>query len=278
MKKLAFILVLTPLLWGCSKKSPTTVTNTVYQSKLIIASIFLRNPGQEYFFEQVDIYSDPTPDPGQCMAVVKAGGSSFTLPQAFYSTGLVSFNDTARLPYPGIPCSLIVTTVLGSSRGGGISIPGSYSLITPSRGDTLPWGDVTVSWNLAPYATWYELHVSYTAYMGGIMLGNADTLIVATGSSTKVPHAFFRKYQSANNLVGWVQLCAHDGAIGSPGGIGNLTGDIKGFFYTTFEDTGTSYSRDFRMGSPKSFLKVALPPLIPEEKRRQYLLRAFGVA
>jgi hypothetical protein len=274
MKKLAFIFVLVPLVCGCSKK---TVTNTVYQSKLVLASInyslWPSPPGQ--FWGEVDFYSDPAPDPGRCSVQIKAGSTQLQFSDPYYIPGGISYYGTDSLPYSGTPCSLSVATNLGSSQGV-VSIPGSYSLVsTPAQYDTVPWGDVDVSWTSAQNASWYELDVSYGAWMGGIYLGNADTVLIATGTSMRIPRVFFSKYMSASYAWVYFTLGAHDGALKTPGAAGNLTGDIKGFYYSTFVDT--SATRSFYMGTPKGLQGAVPPPQISEEKRRQAILRAFGV-
>lgn len=274
MKKLAIILVLVPLLWGCSQK---TVTNTVYQSKIVLASInySLSPPPPGRFWEEVDFYSDPAPDPGRCSVQIKARDTQLQFSNPRYFQGGISYYETDSLPYPGTPCSLSVATNLGSSQSV-VSIPGPYSLVSPpSQNDTVPWGDVDISWTPAQHASWYELDVGYSANRGGIYLGSADTVLIATGTSIRIPHAFFSKYMSASFAEVSFELGAHDGALTTPGAAGNLTGDIKGFYYSTFVDSNAI--RSFLMGTPKSFQGAVPPPQISEEKRRQAILRAFGV-
>lgn len=278
MKKLVVLLLVAVALFGCSKKETPTATTTV-QAKFILAEFNLTRwwGSNLWFYEWVAVYSDPAPNVTQCSAQMKFGATSYQLTE--YKSqwpGGVGLQDTFHFPYPGIACSLFVNTNVGNSRSGGVSAPGSYTINSPAAGDTLPWGDVALSWSQAQYATWYDLSLNYSAYNGTNHLGDADTQLIATGTSVQIPQAFFRKYGSSTYASAYFSVNAHAGAAPGAGAVGNLTGDIKGVFYSTFGDSGSS--RSFYMGSPKLALGSATPhPQITHERRRQFIIRAFGL-
>ena len=277
MKKLVVLLLVASALFGCSKKENPTATTI--QAKFILAELALYRWGgsNPYQYEWVQIFSDPAPNLSQCSAQMKFGTTTF--PLTWYKSqmpGGVQLGDTFHFPYPGIACSLFVNTNVGNSRSGGVSAPGSYTINSPATGDTLPWGDVALSWSQAQYATWYDLSLSYSAYNGTNYLGDADTQLVTTGTAVSIPQAFFRKFSSSTYVSASFQLYAHAGAVPGAGAVGNLTGDIKGFFYSTLQDSISS--RWFYMGSPKLGPGAATPhPQISQEKRRQFIIRAFGL-
>jgi len=277
MKKLAVLLLVAVTLFGCSKKSPTATTTV--QAKFIVAELNLYRwwGSTPYFYEWVEILSDPAPNVAQCSAQMKFGTTSFQLTSYKYQgPGGVGLQDTFHFPYPGIACSLFVNTNVGNSRSGGVSAPGTYTINSPPDRDTLAWGDMAISWSQAQYATWYDLSLNYYAYNGTNHLGDADTQLIATGTSALIPQAFFRKYGSSTYVEAYFSVNAHTGAAPGAGAVGNLTGDIKGVFYSTFGDSGSS--RYFYMGSPKLALGSATPhPQISHEKRRQFIIRAFGL-
>jgi len=277
MKKLAVLLLVAVTLFGCSKKSPTATTTV--QAKFIVAEFNLYRwwGSSPNFYEWVEVFSDPAPNLTQSSAQMKFGATTYQVTRDKSQwPGGVQLMDTFHFPYPGIACSLFVNTNVGNSRSGGVSAPGSYTINSPGAYDTLPWGDVALSWSQAQYATWYDLYLNYSAYNGTNHLGDADTQFIVTGTSVQIPQAFFRKYGSSTYVDAYFSLNAHAGAAPGAGAVGNLTGDIKGVFYSTFEDSGSS--RWFYMGSPKLALGSVTPhPQISHEKRRQFIIRAFGL-
>jgi hypothetical protein len=287
MKKLAVLFLVAGIaagFLGCSKSSPTSNTVTVHdttyvnQAKIVLASIDASYNGFPLHYslqEWVDIFSDPTANIAQSSAQIKAGGTSFYCTwDSLRMPGAIGFADTIPVPYPGIPCSLIVNTNLGSGRAGGVSIPGGYTLSTPRNGDTLAWGDLVVAWSPSQYATWYDLYIDYAAYNGMTLLGYAYTELFPTSTSTVVPLSFFRQYSGATYVSAWLYVDAWNGPSPAPGGSGNVTGEFKGFFNCSFSDTSNSAS--FYMGSPKAPLGASpAPPRISREERRERLLKAF---
>lgn len=271
MKKLAFILVLTPLLWGCTKKVVTTVTTV--QNKFISAEINRYCSGTSYV--DVALYSDPAPDAALCSAwAVAVGIPMFELTRKVQKPDGVWWYDGFNSPFPAEHCSLFVSSNIGSSRGGG-SIPGTYAFLVPIPYDTLPWGDVQVSWTSSLYATWYDLGVSCFADSETRTIGSWDTTLILHDNMALIPLGFFRRYPSATSVETYLNLYAHGGMKPTPGGSGNMVGDIKGIFYSTFQDSGSL--RRFFMGSPKLKRETTPPPVISREKRRQVIFRALGV-
>ena len=283
MKKLAVLLLAAGIaagLLGCSKSSPTTTTVTVAQSGWVAANVYLsRYSGSNLRFDEyVDIYSDPLADPALCSAQMKFGSTSFGLRQATgwgYGYGYpISFYDTLPCPYPVASCSVLVTTNVGSSRAG-VSFPGSYQLTAPwPRGDTLPWGALSVAWTQAQYASWYQVVVYYSAYDTNY-IGSGDTMLFLTGTSATFPQAFFQKYPNTRYISGDAEVYAYGGPMPVPGAAGNMAGDFNGFFFSGFSDSlSSSY---FYMGTPGPIVGAQAPShRISQEKRREAILKAFG--
>jgi hypothetical protein len=249
----------------------------VTPSKVVLAEIFLwRFPGGPYpFRESVFVVSDSIFDIGRCSAQMKFGNSLFQLSDKQQFPGRVLFSDTIHFPYPGVPCSLLVSTNLGASEGGGVSIPGDYRMTVPKMNDTLPRSaDVLICWVAAQNATWYDLYVYCFAESSHRAIGFSDTTLILTGTSVVLTNAFFQKFPSAQYEDVYARVTAHGGAV--PGvGRNNMVGDIKGFFYSTFLDTG-SY-RYFYVDTPRYMEERKPAILISTEKRHQAILRAFGV-
>ncbi len=272
-----FLFLAASLLTGCSKKSPTTVT-TVVQHKFITAE-FLRSYWRGSY-ENVAVLSDPAPSAAQCTARAVVAGIPFTLAHKEQKPTGVSWNDYYSFPYPATDCSLYVVSNVGSSRGGGVNMPGSYSFLVPIPYDTLPWGDVRVSWTRSLYAAWYDLDLSCYAESAYLYLGGMDTTLILSDTTVLVPLAFFRKYPRATSVEATISLNAHGGPMPAPGGSGNMLGDIRGFFYSTYEDPG-GYYRRFCIGSPWPNRETVPAPPAPQdskERRKQAILRAFGLA
>jgi hypothetical protein len=281
MKKLAVLFLAAGIaagFLGCSKSSPTNTTTTVTRSVVVWAGFDMsRSPPYTDFRETADIFSDPGADPAQCSAQMKFGSTAFVLPREdmWGLPGYVSFYDTLPFPYPGITCSVFVTTNLGACRAGGVSLPGSYRITAPQM-DTLPWGDLAVAWTQAQNAAWYDVWVYFTALdtITGY-IGSDDTTLFATGTSANVSQAFLRKYSNAHYIVVNTSVDAHAGPMPGAGAVGNMAGDLKGFFISTFSDSVTSSS--CYMGTQGVKLGTQTPsPQISKEKRREAILKAFG--
>lgn len=268
-----FLFLAVSLLIGCSKKSPTTVT--VVQSKFITAEFLRSYWGGSY--ANVALLSDPAPSAAQCTARAVVAGGHYTLTTKEQRPTGVYWNDYTPFPYPATDCSLYVVSNVGSSAGGGVSMPGSYSYLVPIEYDTLPWGDVRVSWTRSLYAAWYDLDMSCYADSAYRYIGGMDTTLILSDTTVLIPLAFFRKYPQATSVEVNISLYAHGGAMPAPGGSGNMAGDIKGFFYSTYQDPGGNYRR-FYVGTPWPNRETSPSPQDSGERRKQAILRAFGLS
>jgi len=267
MKKLVLILLAVPLLWGCSKKSPTTV-----QSKMIFGEF-------SWWRATAEILGEPTPDPAYTSARARYDTVQFKLSQIEVDPGRI-FLQGSMIGYPpaGTLCSLVVSSNLGGSRGAVVK-PGSSWFKLPISGDTLPWGDVQLSWTASEGASWFELqaHCSASDTLGRY-LGSADTALVVYDTLAVIPAGFFQRYPAAPYVYVSAQIYPHTGA--NPGWqTGNMIGEIRGFLIGTGGDGYVS----FHVGTPPPGLGLLNPgaiphgPLVSEDRRRAFLLRAFGV-
>jgi len=275
MKRLVLVLPFLLLLFhACSKKSPTS--NAVL-SKFIVAEFEVYQQYMSYFrfTEQVEVYSDPAPDLTRCSVQMKFGDISLYPAKKEQRVGGVQWNDTLHFPYPGVDCSLYVNTDVGLTRGGNVSTPGGYRITTPTYYDSMPLGDVRISWSKAQGGSWYDLYLSFTANGSQGYLGDGDTILILAETTAVIPLGFFAKYGPPTFVYAFAQLNAHNGAMPGPGGVANLSGDIKGVFFSTFSDTGGR--RFFRMFGSQPQLSLPLPREISEAQRRLAILRAFGV-
>jgi len=260
MKKLAFILLAVPLLWGCSKKTVTTVVH----SKAAFAEI-------EPLWANVDIISVPAIDPSTARASVWSRNVLHDLTVKTAKLGKLNIWGSWQGPVTGIPCSLVVSTPLGTSRGT-VVIPRDVTILSPIQNDTLPWGDATVVWYCPDQPVWYEISFNYTAYdTNRNQMGYADTQLVTRDTLAVIPAGFLRRYPSAPYICGYGTVYAHTGAY--PGEADNLSGDIRGYLIGT--DWGDGIG--FYMGSPPLGLGSATPPRITEEKRRESLRKFYGM-
>lgn len=275
------------LFFGCSKSSPSATTITkhdttyVSQAKVIYSGIsryYAGGPPAHYATEEIAwIWSDPAANLAQSYAQIKSVNTQFNLTKKQeQGPGMIALQDTLPVPWPGIPCSLIVSTNSGSGRAGNVSISGTFTLNTPRNGDTLAWGDVVASWSPAQYATYYYLYVSYNAYNGTTWLGWADTDTFTTGSSIVIPQAFFRKFGSATYLDANIDVDACNGAKPGPGESGNINGEFKGVFFSMSSDITSCVS--FYMGSPKSLLDIRPMPRISKVEMMKRLFRTFQIS
>lgn len=272
MKKLAFILVLVPPLWGCSKKSPTVVTTV--KTGFVVAEVYHTGWGQ--CSQMADIYSDPVAAASQCSAYIRWGDRTYPLTERLQQPTGVRLSGTSQLPSPVTGCSLYVATNVGASRGGGVNMPGSYSYISPEPYDTLPWGDAVVVWTRSAYATWYEIELNYIADSSSRYLGTVDSVFFLADTSLVVPQAFFKRYPGTTWAMVTGYLWAHGGYLPGPGACGNMSGDFGGFFYSTYLHPGYNTLRFF-IGTPRPGAKPSFPSRMTEERRRKMLLRALGV-
>jgi len=279
MKKLGVfcvVLLATVALFGCSKKSPTATT--VVQGRMIFASFshYTGGGSAPYYYKDVSIYTDPTPDSAKCSAQMNFGSTQFQLQRKWQYIGEVDLSDTLPFPFPSA-CSLFVTTNLGTAKGGGVSSPGSFDITWPLERDTLPWGNLTVSWTQAQNASWYEFNLYYSAYDTTHWLGSGDTTLYPTGTSVTLPQAFFQRYPSATYVSVSIWAGAYSGPAPGAGTSGNVSGDFKGFLVGEGHDHDRN-DRYFYMGTPRLAPGLAhQPPEIDAATRRQRLLRAYGL-
>ncbi len=261
MKKLAFILLAVPLLWGCSKKTVTTVVH----SKAAFAEI-------KPLWANVDIISVPAIDPSAARASVWARNVPHDLKVVKTARfGKLEFWGNWQDPATGIPCSLVVSTPLGTSRGT-VVIPRDVTILSPIQSDTLAWGDVTIVWYCPDQPVWYEMTFDYTAYdTNRHQMGYADTQLVTRDTLAVIPAGFLRRYPTAPYIYGHGGVYAHTGPY--PGEADNFSGDIRGYLIGT--DWGDGIG--FYMGTPLLGLGSAPAPRIADEKRREYLRRLYGL-
>ena len=273
MKKYALILLAIPLLVGCSKKSPTAVTTV--KTGFVVAEVYHNGWGQ--VTQTADIYSDPVAVASQCSAYIRWGYRTYPLTERLQQPTGVRLSGTSPLPTPVTDCSLYVVTNLGSSRGGGVNMPGSYSYISPAPYDTLSWGDVGVFWTRSAYATWYEIELYYTADSAGQYLGTVDSVFFLADTSLVLSQTFFKRYPGTTWAAVTGYLFAHGGNLPGPGARGNMVGDFGGFFYSTYVQPGYNTLR-FYIGTPWPATEPPVPHRMTEERRREMLLRALGVS
>jgi hypothetical protein len=199
------------------------------------------------------------------------GSQAFWLSKKWVQPGGLEVRDSIFFPYPGVACSLLVSIGADTSRGGGVSLPGSYKINAPGQGDTMAVGDVTISWSPAQFATWYDLSLHYHA----VNVGEGDTVVILSSPSVVIPLSFFQRDSTTRFWVIQISVQAHGGDVPGVGKSGSLIGKTKGVFYSTFVDTGAS--RQFYMGHFRAEVKKVQPGQSNEAKRRQAILRAFGV-
>jgi len=265
MKKLVLILLAVPLLWGCSKKSPTTTV----QSKMIFGEI-------ASWGATAEILGEPTPDPASTSARVRYDTVQFRLSQFEVDPGRIVLQGS-MIGYPpaGTLCSLVVSSNLGGSRGA-VVMPGSSRFTRPNGGDTLPWGDVQLTWTHSEGTNWYEVQAGCYGYdsLGG-WLGSADTVLVVYDTLGVIPAGFLQRYPAATYVYVYARTYPHTGS--KPGWqTGNMIGDIRGFLI----GTGGNGAVSFRVGTPPPGLGLLNPGAmtpVSEDRRRAFLLRAFGV-
>jgi len=257
MKKLAFILLAVPLLWGCSKK-----TVTVVQSRMIFAEI---EPGTM----EVEILTEPSTDPASSTACVYYENIRVTLPVLVSSPGKVIFRDYPPSSVAGLRCSLEVSTPFGSSRGA-VGIP-QYGTMHQPKDDILPWGDIWFAWSRSQ-GSWFVFTLQYHAYdTVGNLLGTADTQFIAADTNAIIRLAHLQKYPKSFSLSAMAWIASYQGP--RPGEAGNLSGAIRGYLL----GSGYGGGKGFCVGAPPPGHRTGPPPRVDGEKRRRFLRRAFGV-
>jgi hypothetical protein len=260
MKKLAFILLAVPLLWNCSKKSPTTA-----QSKTIFAEIYNKGASVEI--------SAPVIDSTRATARVIFGNVQITLREKTENNGRMTFSDTFPISVAGSRCSLEVNTLIGSSRGA-VWVPNDVTFRRPLRGETLPWGDNAFIWSRSVNATWYEADIFYSAYdSNDYKIADIDTQLVVLDTVSVIPAAFFRKFSWVAYLSGCASVRPFSGP--RPGEVENMNGDIRGFLLGSGNGDGLYTS--FLVGTPPPIFKGVQPPRKDRGERRRFMLRAFGL-
>lgn len=275
MRKIGWLLLVVMTLLGCSKKNPTIVTVT--PTKFVVAEIAVNGFTYAQYGETISVYSDSALDLGQSWAELRFGTTQYGLFRKAPFPGGFCITDTLHLPGPGTLCSLVVTTDLGSGRAGGVSVPGEFQFYGPPLWDTLPWDGARVDWSNARNATWYDLLVHCSVYDTMWQpLASADTVLLITGTFALIPKSFLQRDPAALYAIVSVNLCPHDGAFPGWGTTGRFSGDFKGYFYSTYSNRNNY--RYFYVGTPRFVQKMDLPPPpFSAGKRRQAILRAFGV-
>jgi hypothetical protein len=266
MKKLALIFLAVPLLWGCSKRSPTTTV----QSKMIFGEI-------SWWRATAEILAEPTPDPAYTSARARYDTVQFRLSQIEADPGrIVLQSDLVVSPPTGTLCSLVVSSNLGGSRGA-VILPGPSWFTRPRDGDTLPRGDVQLSWTPSEGASWFEVQVGCYGYDTlGRWLGYADTVLVVYDTLAVIPAGFL--HPASLDVSVYAVTYPHTGS--KPGWqTGNMIGEVRGFLIGT---GGNGYVF-FHVGTPPPGPELWNPgakppgPLVSGDRRRAFLLRAFGV-
>jgi len=269
MNKLWFLFLAASLLigaGGCSKKSPTTTV----QSKMVFGEI-------ASWGATAEILGEPTPDPASTSARAHYDTVQFRLFQMEVDPGRIVLRGNVFSPPPaGTLCSLVVSSNLGGSRGA-VPLPGPSWFTRPHGGDTLPRGDVQLSWTNSEGANWFEVQVSCYGYDSlGRWLGYADTVLVVYDTLAVIPAGFLHPYPSSLYVSVYARNYPHTGS--KPGWqTGNMIGDIRGFLI----GTGYGGSVGFYVGTPPPGPGVLNPgdmTPVSEDRRRAFLLRAFGLA
>jgi len=257
MKKYVLILLAVPFLWGCSKKTVTTV-----QSRMIFAEI---SPNSA----EVEILTEPSLVPASSAAWVYYENIRVTLPVLASPPGKVAFRDYFQSNVAGLRCSLEVNTPVGSSRGA-VGIP-EYGTMHQPKDDILPWGDIWFAWSRSQGA-WFIFNLQYHAYdTVGNLLGTADTQFIATDTNAIIRLADLQKYPKSYSLSAMSWVDSYQGP--RPGEAGNLSGDIRGYLL----GSGYGGGKGFYVGEPPHSHRSGPISLMDGEKRRRFLLRAFGV-
>ncbi|MCK4233326.1 hypothetical protein KAX75_02790 [candidate division WOR-3 bacterium] len=238
-KLLAFIttfLIICSLLFyatSCRK----TVTGTETKSSIVFC--MLANP-----FSLVELISDPMPDINSVNATKEWDGNSITFPDKFIASGKVTFYEYT-VNTLGTTYTVKVTSNIGNAEGS-ITLPDSISITQPSYKDTVPIGDVTMSWSSTEGADWYGLYINIHAcdsFGYQVNWENLDTLMTTT--TLFIPSSHFNVSGAVYYHVTGA-IYANAGPPPIPGTSGNMTGTLKGIL-VGYGDIGFI---DFYVGTP----------------------------
>lgn len=237
-KLLAFIttlLIICALLFyatSCTK----TVTETETKSFIVFCML-------EEFFSLVELTSDPMPDINSFNATKEWDGNSITFLERYITSGKVKLYDFTGNTL-GTTYTVKVTSNLGNAEGS-ITLPESISITQPSYKDTVPIGDVTMSWS-STGADWYGLHFYiYACDSFGYQVNWEDLDTLITTTTLFIPSSHFNVTGAVYYYVSG-SIYANAGPPPIPGTSGNMTGTLKGFL-VGFGDNESIY---FYVGTP----------------------------
>jgi len=190
------------------------------------------------------LFSNPLTDPDSVDARKEWSGDTIIFPIKLTYPDHIELKDNSN----NIACTtytIKVTSNLGNAEGN-ICIPGSISMTLPSNGDTLPIGDVTVSWTTGQKADFYWVSgymISYDSLGSGFELTDIDTFLFAV--SFVIPSTFFNIDNAKYHYV-YLDVYPYSGSLPVPGTSGNMTGTLNGFL-NALGNGGSVY---FYVGTP----------------------------
>lgn len=221
MKKWSAIIGVILILSGCVREKKKIVEVEKPVNAWVMGFITI------YPWQYAYLISDPVEDPAKCDAILKWGQNQkiFEIKDKIL-TG-IEFWDTLISCNPNTQYTLEINSQTFGKSSGNVIIPSGTQIVNPDWEDTLPIGNVQISWTTAQNATFYCLYISIDAYdETGEWIDDEyiDTFITST--SFTIPSSYFQVEGAAYYIV-YCDVFPYSGKLYEA----NMSGNFKGYLF-----------------------------------------------
>ncbi len=180
--------------------------------------------------------ANPLPDPAGCKLYL----NQFEIPGDYFLVGYGEVYAGVILVNSGIEDGTLVKATLVSDLGtveGSLNLPLRENYREPQAGDTLPLGDVKVSWS--GKADFYSVFIYVEARdQADDSVGARWWRLFTRDTSVVIPSDSLKFGGSWDHSFVWVDVDPGAGPMPSGGAKANMSGDLEGFYYLINEAGG----------------------------------------
>lgn len=249
MKKIICVVGIMILFWGCTKTKEKKVPVNAW------CEGFLNSWG----WQQAFLISDPVEDLNKCNASLKWDGNQQIFKRKERHPDGVYFTDTTIICTLATQYTLEISSQTFGKSSGSVFIPESTLITEPDWGDTLPIGNVQVTWTPSSNTDFYSLSIYIDAYDSfGLWISSQEIDTFLTTTSFTISSSHFQVPDAEYYYVD-MNVFPYSGDLYSA----NMSGDFKGFLFGEGQGDWTS----FYVGTPV-VLKFSSSSKIPSFRER----------
>ena len=234
---------------------------------MVITQMYHTGDQEEEIY--IFIYSDPAPTPSRCRAFLNDMEFPSSWFRQIYGGAYLGVIITGSGLEPGYLAEISVESDRGDAEGS-LNIPDTLSLVGLEDNDTLPMGDLTITWSGdADFYDFWVLAVLYSP--SGDSVDYTLTSCYTKDTSYTVPVDSLRLSGGGYSKV-TVDIDPVNGVMPEAGASANMQGTMKGNYYLT---NTTSRTASFYVGTPAKISNVLAVKSTEDSRNR--LNRALGI-